>query len=112
MNSRFPSIHRSRKTSTVLIMGESGTGKELVACAIHHQGLRKDKPFVPVNLPALTESRLTRAGCESVWSGEETPCLARDFGHELPSSDVRESGTRGRRRRGLARRRERKVSTR
>jgi DNA-binding NtrC family response regulator len=46
----------ARTTSTVLITGESGTGKELVAQAIHRQGPRRDKPFVPVNLPALSES--------------------------------------------------------
>ncbi|HPY39949.1 MAG TPA: sigma 54-interacting transcriptional regulator, partial [Thiolinea sp.] len=29
----------------VLITGESGTGKELVAKAIHHSSLRKQRPF-------------------------------------------------------------------
>lgn len=41
--------------STVLITGASGTGKELVAEALHSQGGRKDKPFVRVNLTAISE---------------------------------------------------------
>jgi transcriptional regulator with PAS, ATPase and Fis domain len=41
--------------STVLITGASGTGKELVAEALHSHGGRKDKPFVRVNLPAISE---------------------------------------------------------
>ncbi|MBM4137942.1 MAG: sigma-54-dependent Fis family transcriptional regulator [Nitrospira sp.] len=44
--------------STVLLQGESGTGKELIARAIHANGLRRAKPFVPVNCGALPDSLL------------------------------------------------------
>ncbi|MBC7418044.1 MAG: sigma-54-dependent Fis family transcriptional regulator, partial [Pedobacter sp.] len=42
--------------ANVLILGENGTGKDLIAQAIHHKSLRKDKPFVKVDAGALTES--------------------------------------------------------
>lgn len=42
--------------ANVLILGENGTGKELVAKAIQHYSLRAGKPFVKVDVGALTES--------------------------------------------------------
>ncbi len=54
MQPLYEKIEAARKTdSTVLICGESGTGKELVARAIHYNGPRADKPFVPVNCAAM-----------------------------------------------------------
>jgi DNA-binding NtrC family response regulator len=43
----------SQHNYPVLILGESGTGKELVARSIHFSGLRKARPFVPVDCSAL-----------------------------------------------------------
>src|SRR5688572_4057630 len=48
----------AREQSTILITGESGTGKELVARAIHEMSDRADKPFIPINCGALTETLL------------------------------------------------------
>jgi DNA-binding NtrC family response regulator len=52
----------SQHNYPVLILGESGTGKELVARSIHFSGVRKNKPFVPVDcaglVPTLIESEL------------------------------------------------------
>lgn len=41
--------------ATVLITGETGSGKELAARAVHYQGKRADKPFIPVNCGALPD---------------------------------------------------------
>jgi two-component system, NtrC family, response regulator AtoC len=45
-------------STTVLVQGESGTGKELVARALHRQGPRAGKPFVPVNCGAIPDTLL------------------------------------------------------
>ena len=42
--------------ANILILGENGTGKDLIAKAIHDNSLRKDKPFVKVDVGALTSS--------------------------------------------------------
>lgn len=44
--------------ATVLILGDTGTGKELFAQALHHNSLRKNKPFVALNCAALSENIL------------------------------------------------------
>jgi len=42
----------------VLITGETGVGKELVAWAIHHNGNRKNKPYLRVNCAAIPNELL------------------------------------------------------
>jgi two-component system, NtrC family, response regulator HydG len=42
--------------ANVLILGENGTGKDVMAQAIHQKSNRSDKPFVKVDVGALTES--------------------------------------------------------
>ncbi len=44
--------------ATVLVTGESGTGKELVARGIHALSPRRHKPFIAVNVAAITETLL------------------------------------------------------
>jgi DNA-binding NtrC family response regulator len=50
-----------RATAThlpVVIHGESGTGKELVARALHENGARQARAFVPINCAAVPETLL------------------------------------------------------
>lgn len=42
--------------ANVLILGENGTGKDLIARAIHEKSLRADKPYVKVDIGALTDT--------------------------------------------------------
>jgi DNA-binding NtrC family response regulator len=42
--------------ASILIMGESGTGKELIAEAAHQNSLRRNKPFIKVNLGGISTS--------------------------------------------------------
>ncbi len=44
--------------TSVLLIGKSGTGKELAAHIVHENSPRKNKPFIPVNCAALTETLL------------------------------------------------------
>jgi two-component system response regulator HydG len=42
--------------ANILILGENGTGKDLMAKAIHERSLRANKPFVKVDVGALTDT--------------------------------------------------------
>lgn len=42
--------------ANILILGENGTGKDLIARAIHDNSLRKNKPFVKVDVGSLTDT--------------------------------------------------------
>ena len=46
--------HVAATDAPVLITGESGTGKELIAEAIHQNSLRRNKPFIKVNLGGIS----------------------------------------------------------
>ena len=46
----------ARLETSVLLRGASGTGKELVARALHDAGVRRDKPWVTVNMAAVPPS--------------------------------------------------------
>jgi DNA-binding NtrC family response regulator len=52
----------SQHSYPVLILGESGTGKELVARSVHFSGVRRNRPFIPVDcsslVPTLIEAEL------------------------------------------------------
>ncbi|MBU3159664.1 sigma 54-interacting transcriptional regulator [Clostridium frigoris] len=50
-------IEKARKasmsSSSVLLYAETGSGKEVFSQSIHYCGLRKDKPFIPINCAAI-----------------------------------------------------------
>jgi len=53
----FQKIEKIAPTeANVLILGENGTGKDLIAQAIYQLSLRKDKPFIKVDVGALTDT--------------------------------------------------------
>ncbi len=42
--------------ANILILGENGTGKDIIASTLHHLSLRSRKPFVKVDVGALTDT--------------------------------------------------------
>lgn len=53
MQSVYRQIRQAAATDIhVLLEGETGTGKDLAAQAIHQQSVRKEGPYIPVNLGA------------------------------------------------------------
>lgn len=48
----------ARVNADVIIAGETGTGKELVARSLHELSIRRDHPFIAINVAAIPESLL------------------------------------------------------
>ena len=46
------------KDVTVMLNGESGTGKNIIANMLHNKGIRRDKPSISVNCPAIPSELL------------------------------------------------------
>lgn len=57
MQEIFVKIRKIAPTdANILILGENGTGKDLIAKAIHERSLRAEKPYIKVDVGALTDS--------------------------------------------------------
>src|SRR6267143_1626161 len=78
----------ARTSTTVMITGESGTGKELVARAIHHQGPRREGPFVAVNPAAIAETLI-----ESDLFGHEKGAFTGAHQRKLGKFELAQGGT-------------------
>jgi len=73
---------------TVLVTGESGTGKELAARAIHVEGARASRPFVPLNSVAFTPELI-----ESELFGHEKGAFTGAFRAKPGMFEMAEGGT-------------------
>jgi two-component system response regulator HydG len=57
MQDIFHKVNKIAPTdANILILGENGTGKDLMAKAIHERSLRAGKPFIKVDVGALTDT--------------------------------------------------------
>ena len=67
MRDLFQQVRKAAQSpASILLLGESGTGKEIIARAIHHDSVRKLKPFVDLSCAALPKELV-----ESELSGHE-----------------------------------------
>ncbi len=89
MNEVMRTISKASKSSaTVLISGETGTGKDLVAKTIHFSSMRKNKPYLAVNIPSLPETLI-----ESELFGSEKGSFTGAYERKLGKFEAATGGT-------------------
>jgi DNA-binding NtrC family response regulator len=89
MESALSTVARvANSKATVLVRGDSGTGKELISKAIHYSGNRKEKPFITVNISALSETLL-----ESELFGHEKGSFTGAVSNKLGKFELADEGT-------------------
>jgi PAS domain S-box-containing protein len=89
MQEVFTLLARAGATNDcVIIYGESGTGKELAARAVHECSARCNKPFIPVNCGAITESLF-----ESEFFGHRKGAFTGALGDKKGCLDLADGGT-------------------
>ncbi|MFO0935865.1 MAG: sigma-54 dependent transcriptional regulator [Gemmataceae bacterium] len=74
--------------ATVLILGESGTGKELAARTVHELSMRKEGPFIPLNMAALP-----RELAESLLFGHEKGAFTGAEKSQAGACELADKGT-------------------
>ena len=70
MNLRRQLERIAGRSTPVLIIGEPGTDKETVARYLHAESDRKDKPFIPVSVSALSPETIVNELCGEEKNGE------------------------------------------
>jgi two-component system, NtrC family, nitrogen regulation response regulator NtrX len=82
-------IRRVASTSaSVLIRGENGSGMELIACSIHCNSPRRDRPFITVHCSAIPEELI-----ESELFGHEKGAFIGATSHKKGRFDQADGGT-------------------
>ncbi len=82
-------IQRVAPTSaSVLISGENGSGKEMIACSIHCNSPRRERPFVTVHCSAIPEELI-----ESELFGHEKGAFIGAASHKKGRFDQADGGT-------------------
>ena len=82
-------IRRVALTSaSVLISGENGSGKELIACSIHCNSPRRERPFITIHCSAIPEELI-----ESELFGHEKGAFIGATSHRKGRFDQADGGT-------------------
>ena len=75
-------------SASVLIYGEKGSGRELIACSIHCQSPRRERPFIAVHCAAIPEELI-----ESELFGHEKGAFIGAVSHKKGRFDQADGGT-------------------